>query len=297
MARVVVIFAILSLIAGAMYWLARHPAAGTHDEPAAATLPVASTATANTTTAPDTSTSGTTAASTPPYAGSHAAEAAPTTVPPEPSASSAETAPSDAASPVTLNASGAEANMLGQTTTQSSTSAQTGLVVETVEPASGNAIALKGRADPGATVKVSVDGKASGEVVVGGSGSWSVSVDKGHSAAEPQIALELVGSDGKLLDKTNFVFRNVSAPPLSPQDRSLIGERTTTSKPAAVHKPRSTHSMRTAFRVRHGESLWRIAKRRLGDGDKWRVLYEANKDVIGDDPDFVRAGTRLVIPG
>src|SRR5262249_40070048 len=156
-----------------------------------------------------------------------------------------------------------------------------------------NSLSLKGRADPGATVRVSVNGKPSGEVTVGGGGSWSLSVDKGKGEAEPNIALVLVGADGKVIDKTNFVYKTVSAPPRPPQDQALTNKHATepTANPA---KP--PHSRHASFRVRDGESLWRIARRKLGSGDKWRELYEANKDAIGGDPDFVRAGTRLVLP-
>jgi len=51
------------------------------------------------------------------------------------------------------------------------------------------------------------------------------------------------------------------------------------------------------LKLRRGESLWRIARRQLGSGHKWRALYEANKDRIGGDPDYIRAGTRLILPG
>ncbi|MEM9378616.1 MAG: LysM peptidoglycan-binding domain-containing protein [Planctomycetota bacterium] len=44
-----------------------------------------------------------------------------------------------------------------------------------------------------------------------------------------------------------------------------------------------------------GESLWGVAARTLGDGARWREIFEANEDVL-TDPDFVAPGTRLKIP-
>ncbi|MEM1449822.1 MAG: LysM peptidoglycan-binding domain-containing protein [Planctomycetota bacterium] len=44
-----------------------------------------------------------------------------------------------------------------------------------------------------------------------------------------------------------------------------------------------------------GESLWGVAARTLGDGARWREIFEANQDVL-TDPDFVAPGTRLKIP-
>lgn len=48
--------------------------------------------------------------------------------------------------------------------------------------------------------------------------------------------------------------------------------------------------------VKSGDSLSEIAQREMGDGDRWKELYEANKDAIGDNPDLIHAGTELTIP-
>ncbi len=55
--------------------------------------------------------------------------------------------------------------------------------------------------------------------------------------------------------------------------------------------------------VRRGDTLWAIARARLGSGsdlaatarevDRW---YAANRDVIGADPDLIHPGQRLVPP-
>jgi len=47
--------------------------------------------------------------------------------------------------------------------------------------------------------------------------------------------------------------------------------------------------------VLEGESLWGVAARTLGNGARWREIFEANTDVL-TDPDFVAPGTRLKIP-
>jgi nucleoid-associated protein YgaU len=58
--------------------------------------------------------------------------------------------------------------------------------------------------------------------------------------------------------------------------------------------------------VQSGEYLWSMARKRLtyADGDPTRrqiriaaeKIYDRNRDVIGSDPDRVRAGMRLMIP-
>lgn len=45
--------------------------------------------------------------------------------------------------------------------------------------------------------------------------------------------------------------------------------------------------------VQKDDCLWSIAKRELGDGIYWGELYEANRDVIGDNPDLLWIGAEL----
>ncbi len=44
------------------------------------------------------------------------------------------------------------------------------------------------------------------------------------------------------------------------------------------------------------ENLWLIAQQYYKDGARWRVIYEANRKVIGGDPDQLAAGLKLTIP-
>jgi len=47
--------------------------------------------------------------------------------------------------------------------------------------------------------------------------------------------------------------------------------------------------------VVEGDSLSKIAKRQYGDAQKWRRIYEANRDLI-KDPDLIYPGQQLRIP-
>jgi nucleoid-associated protein YgaU len=57
-----------------------------------------------------------------------------------------------------------------------------------------------------------------------------------------------------------------------------------------------TSAKSTNYTVVSGDSLWKIAAHQYGDGDKWRTIYNANKSVIGANPNLIRPGQRLVIP-
>jgi len=48
--------------------------------------------------------------------------------------------------------------------------------------------------------------------------------------------------------------------------------------------------------VASGETLSGIAKQYYDDAGKYMKIYEANKDVIGDNPDLIQPGMELVIP-
>jgi outer membrane protein OmpA-like peptidoglycan-associated protein len=49
------------------------------------------------------------------------------------------------------------------------------------------------------------------------------------------------------------------------------------------------------YTIKEGDSLWRIAQRELGDGNRWKYLYEFNKDRIRD-PKKLKAGQKIIIP-
>jgi nucleoid-associated protein YgaU len=49
------------------------------------------------------------------------------------------------------------------------------------------------------------------------------------------------------------------------------------------------------YTVQKGDSLSKIAKEFYGDANKWKKIYEANKDRI-KNPDVIQIGWELVIP-
>jgi hypothetical protein len=51
-----------------------------------------------------------------------------------------------------------------------------------------------------------------------------------------------------------------------------------------------------SYTVGAGESLSSIAKRAYGDPNKWKLIYEANRALIGGNPNVIRTGTELILP-
>ncbi len=69
---------------------------------------------------------------------------------------------------------------------------------------------------------------------------------------------------------------------------SVGGQRETSGSPA----PSSAQS----YTVVKGDCLWTIAKRFYGSGAKYTVIYNANKGIIGGNPNLIYPGQVLTIP-
>jgi nucleoid-associated protein YgaU len=58
----------------------------------------------------------------------------------------------------------------------------------------------------------------------------------------------------------------------------------------------STAAAGTTYTVVSGDSLSKIAKHHYGDAAKWHQIYEANKAIIGSNPDLIEVGQELTLP-
>lgn len=67
------------------------------------------------------------------------------------------------------------------------------------------------------------------------------------------------------------------------------------SSSTAPKVPQPTAALRT-HTVVQGDSLSKIAKSFYSDAGKWRLIYEANKSVVGSNPDLIKPGQVLTIP-
>ncbi len=67
-------------------------------------------------------------------------------------------------------------------------------------------------------------------------------------------------------------------------------------KPAPAPRPKPAAKPAT-YTVARGDSLSQIATRELGDANRWRELYEANRDVVGPNPNLIHPGQVLKLPG
>lgn len=63
-----------------------------------------------------------------------------------------------------------------------------------------------------------------------------------------------------------------------------------------TNRPPSEKTASKTYTVKSGDTLWKIAKSLYGDGSKYKTIYDANKKVIGKNPDIIKPGQKLVIP-
>lgn len=50
------------------------------------------------------------------------------------------------------------------------------------------------------------------------------------------------------------------------------------------------------YTVQSGDTLWGIAQRAYGDPEDWDTIYDANKGVVGNNPNLIYPGQKLQIP-
>ena len=61
-------------------------------------------------------------------------------------------------------------------------------------------------------------------------------------------------------------------------------------------EPRPSPPPQKTYTVVPGDCLWKIANRFYGSGAKYPIIYEANKTIIGSDPNKIYPGQVFIIP-
>lgn len=59
----------------------------------------------------------------------------------------------------------------------------------------------------------------------------------------------------------------------------------------------TTPESTTSYTIKSGDCLWNIAKDQLGNATKWSDIYKMNEGILGANPDLIRPGTTIQLPG
>ncbi len=81
-------------------------------------------------------------------------------------------------------------------------------------------------------------------------------------------------------------------PDLCPKPRKTVAsaQQRLTSATGRLRGPGRTYT------VTEGDTLFEIARHELGKPSRWAEIYDLNRDVLGDDTDYLRPGTELILP-
>ena len=125
-------------------------------------------------------------------------------------------------------------------------------------------------APAGARVNLYVDGKPVGSAVADASGRWSLQPKDPLAPGLYTLRVDLLGEDGRVAQRVELPFSR--AEPAS-------------EGPAPVDR----------IVVQPGNSLWRIARRVYGEGLRYTVIYQANRQMIRD-PNLIYPGQVFEVP-
>jgi nucleoid-associated protein YgaU len=133
----------------------------------------------------------------------------------------------------------------------------------------GGEVRLSGTAPPGATVQLSIDNHAVGKAVADAQGHWSVAAGQQVGPGEHHLHLDQVAPNGAVTARLDRPF--------------------TREQLAAGTLPTGQVD------IQPGQNLWTIARRAYGQGIRYTVIYEANKQAI-HKPDLIYPGQVLALP-
>jgi nucleoid-associated protein YgaU len=86
-----------------------------------------------------------------------------------------------------------------------------------------------------------------------------------------------------------------AAPVASPPRPALASPSPSPAAVSASPSP-SLAPGEQVYEVQPGDTLLSISEQFYGDATQWQKIYDANRDVIGPNPDQLRVGMRLRIP-
>lgn len=81
-------------------------------------------------------------------------------------------------------------------------------------------------------------------------------------------------------------------PSLCPKQRKSALVRPKSTPPAGTQRRNGSD----VYIVNEGDTLFDIARYELGKASRWAEIYDLNRDILGEDFDYLRPGTELVMP-
>lgn len=161
-----------------------------------------------------------------------------------------------------------------------STGAPKGPEISAIDYNDAGRAVLSGRAPAGARLFVYVDNVPAGESVADEDGSWSFTPSSAIAEGLHVIRIDQVDETGKVLARVETPFE---------QAKVRLAEGSANGNGATLSTAGNT------IVVQPGNSLWKMARESYGEGVRYTVIYEANRDQIAN-PDLIYPGQVFSVP-
>ncbi len=184
------------------------------------------------------------------------------------------------------------------------------ITVETVETAAGGKLFVTGHSPPGAAVRLYLNDSFLASSTAATDGHFAFIIDGGVKPGAYRVRLDQVASNSGAVRSRAEVPFNVpdiagvtsSVPASSPKrpgitlsQRPDVAAATTTAPPDKSSPSTVVVSEIVTTTVSRGDSLWRISRVTYGAGQRYAVIYKANRDQIRN-PDLIYPGQIFVLP-
>jgi nucleoid-associated protein YgaU len=177
------------------------------------------------------------------------------------------------------------------------TGTERAIAVEAVETEPGGKLRVSGRARPGAAVRLYLNDSFVTAVTSDDKGRLSVTINAGVAAGNYRIRLdEVEPASGAVRARAEVPFNmpgtltTASVPAQAQLAAAETAAPPDKGSPSAVVVPK----VATAT-VSRGDSLWRMSQRAFGAGQRYAVIYRANKEQIRN-PNRIYPGQIFVVP-
>ncbi len=87
-----------------------------------------------------------------------------------------------------------------------------------------------------------------------------------------------------------------AAQAVADRQRQIREQQEEARRRAAEAAAAAAEAAKREYVVKPGDSLTKIAQKELGSGARWKEIYALNKATIGDNPDLIHPGEKLVLP-
>lgn len=137
---------------------------------------------------------------------------------------------------------------------------------------------VSGKAASGQTVRIYLDDAPVGTAQAAGTGDFALAADMAVTAGDHRVRADQIRPDGSVAARAEVNFAYAPA--------ALV-------TPVAAGTP-TPEGMRRVV-VQKGDNLWKFSRQFYGAGERYTVLYQANRNHIVD-PDLIYPGQEFLIP-